>query len=191
MTKKYIFNFVILIMMLILFTGCTGIESETKEASIEDKAKSEIEYLEDEIFTVLNKYSKNEYMTDDDTVDWEKVNTETQKVGKVLDTMILDFGEAKISNDELNNKKDIMTLKSLVLKSYVNSHFLEWDGAKANANFAENKYKEIADNLDYMKEYSYNLNKTYVLVEEFKNAVDAEQAELSKTKYINFIEKTE
>ena len=56
MTKKYIFNFVILIMMLILFTGCTGIESETKEASIEDKAKSEIEYLEDEIFTVLNKY---------------------------------------------------------------------------------------------------------------------------------------
>ena len=84
-----------------------------------------------------------------------------------------------------------MTLKSLVLKSYVNSHFLEWDGAKANANFAENKYKEMADNLDYMKEYSYNLNKTYVLVEEFKNAVDAEQAELSKTKYINFIEKTE
>ena len=49
----------------------------------------------------------------------------------------------------------------------------------------------MADNLDYMKEYSYNLNKTYVLVEEFKNAVDAEQAELSKTKYINFIEKTE
>lgn len=234
MTKKYILNFVILMMMLFLFTGCTGIESETKEASIEDKAKSEIEYLEDEIFTVLNKYSKDEYMTDDNATDWKEVNSETQKIGKVLDTMLLDFGEAKISNEELNkfrteinnllistssedeytffysasnlysllpdyygkfsednNKKDIMALKSLVLKSYINSRFLEWDGAKANANFAENKYKEMSDNLDYMKEYSYNLNKTYVLLEEFKNAVDAEQSELSKIKYINFIEKTD
>lgn len=233
MTRKYFLNSIILIMMLFLLTGCTGIESETKDASIEDKSMSEIEYLEDEIFTVLNKYSKNEYMNDDDTIDWDKISSDSQKIGKILDTMILDFGEAKISNDELNkfrteinnllisvssadergffysasnlysllpdyygkfsgnnNKKDIMTLKSLVLKSYVNSHFLEWEGAKANAQLAENKYKEMSDNLEYMKEYSYNLNKTYVLLEEFKNAVDLEESDLSKMKYINFIEKT-
>lgn len=231
MVRKYIFNFIILAMMLVLFTGCSGIEGQKEDASIEDKAKSEIEYLEDEIFTIINKYSKNEYLKDD-TTDWESVNNDAQKIGKALDTLMLDFGEAKISNDELNqfrteinnmlisvtnqdentlfksvsnlysllpeyygrfsndnNKKEIMTLKSLVLKSYANAYFLEWESAKANALSAENKYKQMADNLEYMKEYSYNLNKIYILVEEFKNAVDLEEQDLAKTKYINFIEK--
>lgn len=231
MTKRYIFSFVILTLLLFLFTGCSGIESNNKSASIEDKTCSEIEYLEDEIFTIINKYSKNEYLKDDVT-DWKEVNNDAQRIGKVLDTVMLDFGEAKVSNEELNkfrneinnllistssedehalfssasnlysllpeyygkflgdnNKKDNMTLKSLVLKSYVNARFLEWDQAKINAQSAENKYKEMADNLEYMKEHSYNLNKAYILVEEFKNAVDTQETELSKVKYINFIEK--
>ena len=45
------------------------------------------------------------------------------------------------------------------------------------------------DDVNYMREYSYNLNKVYVLLEEFKNVIDAEQNSLSKIKYINFIEK--
>lgn len=231
MVRKYIFYFIVLIMMLFLLTGCSGIESETKNATVEEKASSEIEYLQDEIFTIINKYLKGEYIKDDAT-DWEMVNKDAQKIGKVLDTLMLDFGEAKISNDELNkfrnqidnlliacgtedeqalftsasnlyallpnyygkfsndnNKKDIMTLKSLVLQSYINSYFLNWEEAKTIAQSAETKYKEMSDNLEYMKEYSYSLNKIYILVEEFKNAVDLEESDLAKIKYINFIEK--
>lgn len=231
MVRKYIFYFIILIMMLFLLTGCSGIEGENKTATVEEKSSSEIEYLQDEIFTIVNKYSKGEYVEDDAT-NWKKVNEDAQKIGKVLDTLMLDFGEAQISNEDLNkfrteinnlliaiggedeqtlltsasnlysllpdyygkfsndnNKKDIMTLKSLVLKSYINSYFLNWQDAKTNAQSAETKYKEMSDNLEYMKEYSYSLNKIYILVEEFKNAVDLEQADLAKIKYINFIEK--
>lgn len=231
MVRKYIFCFIILIMMLFVLTGCSGIEGETKSATVEEKSSSEIEYLQDEIFTIVNKYAKGEYV-EDDTINWENVNKDTQKIGKVLDTLMLDFGEAQISNDDLNkfrteinnlliassgedeqamltsasnlysllpdyygkfsndnNKKDIMTLKSLVLKSYINSNFLDWQEAKNNAQSAESKYKEMSDNLEYMKEYSYSLNKIYILVEEFKNAVDLEQVDLAKIKYINFIEK--
>lgn len=231
MARKYVLNFCILIIMLFLLTGCSGIEGENKSATIEEKASGEIEYLEDKIFTIINKYSKDEYIKDD-AIDWVAVNNDAQKISKSLDTLMLDFGEAKISNEDLNkfrneinnlliassgedeqalfvsssnlysllpdyygkfsndnNKKDIMTLKSLVLKSYINSRFLNWAEAKSNAQAAENKYKEMSDNLEYMKEYSYNLNKIYILVEEFKNAVDLEQIDLSKIKYINFIEK--
>lgn len=231
MVRKYIFYFIVLIMMLFLLTGCSGIEGETKSASVEDKASSEIEYLQDEIFTIVNKYLKGEYIKDDVT-DWNLVNNDAQKIGKVLDTLMLDFGEAQISNEDLNrfrneinnlliasgaedeqvlftsasnlysllpdyygkfsndnNKKDIMTLKSLVLQSYINSYFLNWEEAKTIAQSAESKYKEMSDNIEYMKEYSYSLNKIYILVEEFKNAVDLEQADLAKIKYINFIEK--
>lgn len=231
MARKYILNFCILIIMLFLLTGCSGIEGQTKNATVEEKASSEIEYLEDEIFTIINKYSKDEYIKDD-AIDWVAVNNDAQKISKSLDTLMLDFGEAKISNEDLNkfrneinnlliassgedeqalfasssnlysllpdyygkfsndnNKKDIMVLKSLVLKSYINSRELNWLEAKNNAQYAENKYKEMSDNLEYMKEYSYNLNKIYILIEEFKNAVDLEQVDLSKIKYINFIEK--
>lgn len=231
MVRKYIFCFWVLIMMLFLLTGCSGIESETKSATVEEKASSEIEYLQDEIFTIVNKYLKGEYIKDDVT-DWTLVNNDAQKIGKVLDTLMLDFGEAQISNEDLNkfrneinnlliasggedeqvlftsasnlysllpdyygkfsndnNKKDIMTLKSLVLQSYINSYSLNWEQAKAIAQSAESKYKEMADNIEYMKEYSYSLNKIYILVEEFKNAVDLEQVDLARIKYINFIEK--
>lgn len=230
MAKKYIFYFIVLIIMLFLFTGCSGIEGKNKSASVEEKSSSEIEYLQDRIFTLINKYSKGEYL-EDDVINWKNVNKDAQKIGKVLDTLMLDLGEAKISNEDLNrfrteinnlliasggedeqalltsasnlysllpdyygkfsndnNKKDIMSLKSLVLSSYINSYFLNWQEAKTKASSAETKYKEMSDNLEYMKEYSYSLNKIYILVEEFKNAVDLEQADLAKIKYINFIE---
>ena len=231
MVKKYIFCFIILIIMLFSFAGCSGIDGEMKSVSVEKKSSSEIEYLENEIFTIINKFSKNEYEKDNG-IDWKDVNKDAQKIGKVLDTVMLDFGEAKVSNDELNNlrneinnlliyttnedvnnlfksasnlysvlpeyysrfsednnKKLVMDLKSLILKSYTSAYFLDWGTAKSNALLAENKYKEMSDNLEYMKENSYNLNKVYILVEEFKNAVDLEELELAKIKYINFIEK--
>lgn len=231
MERKYILNFLILILILFLFTGCTGIESQTEVASIEDKTISEIEYLEDEIFTIINKYTKEEYIVDNN-IDWKKVREDAQQIGKVLDTVMLDFGEAKVPNEELiafrteinnllvscsnedentlfksasnlysllpeyygrfsenKNEKEVMALKSLVLKSYASAYFSEWEDAKAAASLAETKYKEMSDNLEYMKEHSFDLNKVYILVEEFKNAIDLEQVDLSKVKYINFIEK--
>ena len=54
---------------------------------------------------------------------------------------------------------------------------------------AENKYRTMMDDVDYIKEYSYNLNKVFVLIGELKNAIELEEIELTKVKYINFIEK--
>ena len=87
------------------------------------------------------------------------------------------------------NQVDVMKLKSLILSSYVQSNFLEWDTAKDTIVLAEAKYNEMMNNVDYMREYSNNLNKVYVLLEELKNAIELEEVELVKVKYINFIEK--
>ena len=82
-----------------------------------------------------------------------------------------------------------MKLKSLVISSYVQANFLDWENAKSTILLAEDKYKEMIDDIDYMKEYSYNLNKVYILVEETKNAIELEELDLTRIKYINFIEK--
>ena len=82
-----------------------------------------------------------------------------------------------------------MKLKSLILSSYVQANFLEWDTAKDTIVLAEAKYNEMMNSVDYMREYSNSLNKVYVLLEELKNAIELEEIELVKVKYINFIEK--
>lgn len=87
------------------------------------------------------------------------------------------------------NKVDVMKLKSLILSSFVQANFLDWDTAKETVILAEAKYNEMMNNVDYMKEYSHNLNRIYVLLEEFKNAVELEEIALTKVKFVNFIEK--
>ena len=231
MNKKENFKFIFLISFLIFFFLFCSLQEENQK-TIQDKTNEEISYIEDEIFTIVNKYIRGEYNDDTGGIKWDDVNKEVQNLNSVLDTIMLDLSELEITNDELvnlrnevnnlsisvtnkddynllqkssyiysllptymekysqdKNKIDNMKLKSLVLSALVQANFLEWDTAKNTALLVENKYKEMMDNVDYMKEYSYNLNKTYILIGEFKNAIDLEEVELTKQKYINFIDK--
>lgn len=221
--------FSLIILCTIVLTGCTIKNDEEK--NIKDKTNEEIDYLQNEIFTVVNKYIKGEY-TENDKINWKDMNKDVQTINSSLDTIMLDLSEVNIQNDELinfrnqvndvsiaitnedennfmqkvsylysllpnylekyseeKNKVNIMKLKSLVLSSLSYANSLQWDEAKSTVGLAESKYKEMMDDVDYMKEYSYNLNKVYILLGEFKNAVEIEELDLCKQKYINFIEK--
>lgn len=100
---------------------------------------------------------------------------------------ILSDNFEKISDNK--NKVNFMKLKAIVISSFVQSNLTNWDEAKNNINLAESKYKEMMDDIDYMQEYSYNLNKVYILIEELKTVIDSEEKDLARIKYINFIEK--
>ena len=105
---------------------------------------------------------------------------------RLLYSLLPGYADKSFSN---KNKVKQLELKSLVVSSYVYSELLNWDLAKATIDSAETKYKEMMDDIDYMKEYSYNLNKIFVLLSEVKNAIYLEELELTKIKYVNFIEK--
>ncbi len=98
---------------------------------------------------------------------------------------------SKFAEKAYENKNEVkqFKLKNLVVSSYVYSENLNWSLAKETIDSAEVMYKEMMDDLDYMKEFSYNLNKIFVLISEVKNAIYLEELELTKIKYINFIEK--
>ena len=97
----------------------------------------------------------------------------------------------KFAEKAFRNKNEVkqLNLKNLVVSSYVYSELLNWGIAKETIDSAEVIYKEMMDDLDYMKEFSYNLNKVFVLISEMKNAIYLEELELTKIKYVNFIEK--
>lgn len=227
--KDFIKYFLFIMIMLVIFTGCSMNNEDNKD--IKAKTTEELTYLEDEVFTIVNKYTKGEYIKDD-TLNWEEITKEVQKFNSSLDVLVSDLSEVKVSNDDIlamrnavndiiiscgnkdeklllqrisyfysllpdylekysdnKNKIDIMKLKGLVLSSFVQVDSLNWDEAKNTIGLAESKYKEMMNDIDYMKEYSYNLNKVYILLEEMKNAIELEEVELTKVKYINFIEK--
>lgn len=90
-----------------------------------------------------------------------------------------------------NNKNDVQDkeLKSLVLASYSLANNGNWVEAKTSMQSAIDKYNGMMNSVEYMQENSYQLNKRYVLLGEIKNAIDLENNNLVKLKFINFIEK--
>ena len=227
---KKICIFTCLISISFTMVGCDFENSEEK--TIKNKTSEEMSYLENRILTILNKYAKNEYGNEDD-LNWDAINENVIELNNVLDTIILDFSESEISNEDIikfrdgvnnliiatsqkdinlviaqaselysylpnylekigennKNKVNIMKLKSFVITSFSYAKQLDWENAKQAIEMADNKYKEMTDDVDYMKEYSYNLNKVYILLGELKNVINVEELELTKMKYINFIEK--
>ena len=232
MNKKIFKSTIFLVIMIFIMFFLCGCELNQNESqSIEEKIKEEINYVENKILTFFSMYAKKEY-GEDENLNWKLIEENMVELNGVLDTVILDMSEIKISNENIINFKDgvnrlsigvsnkeidvvleeyrnlysilpkfaeksfqnsnevkQINLKSLVVSSYVYSELLNWELAKETIDSAETRYKEMMDDLDYMKEFSYNLNKIFVLVSEMKNAIYLEEIELTKIKYVNFIEK--
>lgn len=91
----------------------------------------------------------------------------------------------KIDNNEVNLK--IARTKVDVIKGYVNIDLEQWDELDQNLNNAISNYENVLDKTDGM-EKEYNINKAYVLLQEFKNAVGTNDKELLFIKYKNLME---
>ena len=220
MVKNLKFIWICLIAIsLIIFTGCSWDAHENK--GIKEKTDEEISYIENKILTFFSKYAKNEYGNSLEELDWQEIENSVIDLNNVLDTIILDFTEIEISNEDIiefrngindlsiactnrdinlvlekssflysllptymekysenKNEINILKLKSLVVSSFTYSSLYDWENAKTTIGLAENKYKEMMDDVDYMKEYAHNLNKVYILLEEFKSSIDNEEADL-------------
>lgn len=74
-----------------------------------------------------------------------------------------------------------------VIKAYVNIDFENWDGLKTNLDSSISNFEPIVNNTNEA-EKEYNIRKAYVLLQEFKNAVDTNDKDLLFMKYKNLME---
>lgn len=147
--------------------------------------------------TVILDMSEIEISNEDiiafkDAVNRLSIATSNKDINAVLEEYRLLYSVLpSYAQKAFNNKNEVkqLELKSMVISSYVYSNLLNWELASSTVDSAEIKYKEMMDDVDYMKEYHYNLNKIFVLLSEFKNAINLQELELVKIKYVNFIEK--
>ena len=229
--NKNCINIFVLFFLIFGLTGCSIAPEEENVDLMKEKTTEELQYIENAIFNITNKYAKGEYLKDD-TLDWDSILNDEKRINEILDTIVLDMAEMDISAEdlilfstELNNLLDVSInkeesvllsslqrlynlvpqffdkfsndksnvkdkeLKSIVLSSYAFANVEDWEQAKNTINLAIKKYNEMMNDIDYMKQRSYSLNKIYVLLGEIKNVTDAENLGLFKLKFVNFIEK--
>ncbi len=78
-------------------------------------------------------------------------------------------------------------LKALIVRNFNFVIQNDWDTAIANMEEIENFYNELIGNSNYLKGNSYNINKIYILIQEYKNTLNTKNYDLLKIKYISII----
>lgn len=223
---RRIFVLGISILLLFSLSGCTN----SSEKNINDKLDSELEYIEDIIFKISNKYAKGEYL-EDDKMKWEEIKDDVIKINSSWGMLILDLTDVNVQNKEiidfsnnLNNliisvseeneinlidnlskmyekiinfKKSYNTDKNKIYKNEIKSGVLkvfnivnksDWEGAKIEINSVTEQYQNLMKNESYAKENEYNINKIYVLLEEYNNSINTSKYDLVRLKYISTVE---
>ena len=96
--KNFLCEILILTMLLFTLTACTG---GTDESKIKEKASSEIDFLESEIFKMALKYAKGEYNSEDG-LDWESIYDESEILNESWSTVVLDLSKLNIPEEQIN-----------------------------------------------------------------------------------------
>ena len=91
----------------------------------------------------------------------------------------------KIASD--NQQIELAKTKVEVIKAYVNIDFANWEELKTSLDRAISNFEPIVNNTNEA-EKEYNIRKAYVLLQEFKNAVDINDKDLLFMKYKNLME---
>lgn len=142
-------------------------------------------------------------------VDLYKANVDNTKLTEFSDLLNTCIGNIKNENrtETLNNlaklyeyipsylEKIVTDEQELALartkvetiKAYVNIDTENWDGLNSNLDNAISNFEPVVNNTNE-SEKEYNIRKSYVLLQEFKNAVDTKDKDLLFMKYKNLME---
>lgn len=99
--RKYTKLFLILLSVCILMlSGCTMFNEKNDENIMNEKIETEMQFIEDNIFNITNKYAKEEYVKDD-KLNWKEILSDIKEINTTLDTIVSDLSKSNINNDDI------------------------------------------------------------------------------------------
>ena len=97
--KKYLKILYILFVCILVLTGCS---TNDMNVSVEEKNISELEYIEDNIILMMNKYTKDEYLNQEDgTQKWDEILTDARKIENSTATTLVDLATLNVDSAEV------------------------------------------------------------------------------------------
>lgn len=174
-------------------TGVLTNQDETNWTQI----KSEVE----RVYTLLNLTTADLYQIGIDKENIEKFNddfdnftkavndenkTETLKTLSLLYDYMPEFFENCTDN---KNKIIVIKTKNNIFKAYSILENNDWDKIKENVEKALKEFEHLTTNENNINKY--DIDKTYIMIKELKNAVNMQSKEIFLIKYKNILEELE
>lgn len=94
------------------------------------------------------------------------------------------------NNSELDEiKKETLQAKSYIINAYAYAETTNWDKIEEEISKAENIFKNLVNDVKYIEDKrKYNIDKSYILIEELKNSLKSKDTEIFYLKYKNALE---
>ena len=115
-------------------------------------------------------------------------NEDEQSMMRHLNEMYKKIIIFKQAYSENKNQIQKNKIKSGVLGVYNLATQNDWTTAKTEVDAVLENYKNLMNDIQYAEENSYNLNKIYVLLEEYKVSIQTQNYNLVRMKYITTVE---
>lgn len=87
-----------------------------------------------------------------------------------------------------NSRQNIKQVKSYIINAYSLVEQDDWAGIETNISESEKSFKNITNDIEYIKEKEYKVNRSYVLIKELQNSLSYRDKKLFLLKYKNLME---
>lgn len=87
-----------------------------------------------------------------------------------------------------NSTQNIKQVKSYIINAYSLVEKDDWTAIGTNITECEKTFKNITNDMEYMKDKEYKVNRTYVLIKELQNSLTYKDKKLFYVKYKNVME---
>lgn len=87
-----------------------------------------------------------------------------------------------------NGTQNVKQVKSYIINAYSLVEQEDWTAIGVNISECEKTFKNITNDMEYMKDKEYKVNRTYVLIKELQNSLTYKDKKLFYVKYKNVIE---
>ncbi len=87
-----------------------------------------------------------------------------------------------------NSSQNIKQVKSYIINAYSLVDKDDWTSIETNMSEGEKTFSSLLNDIEYMKDREYKVNKTYVLIKELQNSLTYKDKKLFYVKYKNLME---
>lgn len=110
--------------------------------------------------------------------------TMLDKLNKMYSEVIIYKQSYSTDKNEIEKSK----IKNEILAVYTLANKNDYESAQKGISDLIEKYKGLMNDINYANENEYNLNKIYILLEEYRNSIQTKNLDLVKIKYISAVE---
>ena len=87
-----------------------------------------------------------------------------------------------------DRNQNILDTKSYLVNAYSLVEQGDWTEIANSLNNCDNSFRNVMNNIEYLKNKEYKVNKTYILIKELQNSISYKDKKLFYLKYRNLIE---